>query len=263
MNPFYLLENFTWFTGTVIVFLFLFFFTLIGLLIVRKHVSIKSLKNHHDFAGFVFANLGVLYAVLLGFTVVNVQDRYNRIEQNAQLEANYLIDLWRDAEIFSDKDKTKIRGAIKMYTSEVINKEWGGTLIDKNTRNMPEFVSLWDAFYNAEIKGTKQEIWYKEAISKLNLLTNARINRLLGGNELLKGEMWAILILGGISMMAFTWFFGIDNLKSHLLIIAFLAATTASLLFLIYSLDTAFAGRVNIAPDAFTQTLEFFKEQRI
>lgn len=47
------------------------------LLFVRKKVAPEVLKKHHDVAGFAFSVIGILYSVLLGFVVVNAQNRYD------------------------------------------------------------------------------------------------------------------------------------------------------------------------------------------
>jgi Protein of unknown function (DUF4239) len=262
MYPFRFLEHYSWFMGVVVCVLALMLFASIGILLVRKTVNIKKLKSHHDFAGFVFTNLGVLYAVLLGFTVVNVQNRFDKIEENLQQEAGYLNDLYRDAEIFFPEDRENIHSAIKYYIEYVIHQEWGNTLQENQIKAALPLTNLWSALINTTLQNEKQQIWYKESVSKLNLLTNARIFRLLAGEESLKPQMWSILILGAILILAFTWFFGLENLSSHLLITAFLAAATATPLFLIYSLDTAFTGVVKVSPEAFIQLLKLFKESR-
>ncbi len=61
------LESFPWVVGVLIMVCLFEIFTIGGVLIVRRFVNIKTLKAHHDVAGFVFANLGVLYAGVARF----------------------------------------------------------------------------------------------------------------------------------------------------------------------------------------------------
>ncbi|MBI2322651.1 MAG: hypothetical protein HYU88_11345 [Chloroflexi bacterium] len=42
----------------------------VGLLAVRRLVPVPTLRSHNDVAGFIFATLGVIYAVLLALVVV-------------------------------------------------------------------------------------------------------------------------------------------------------------------------------------------------
>jgi hypothetical protein len=235
--------------------------TFSSILFIRRHIHPKDLKAHHDVAAVVFANIGVLYSVLLGFTVVNVQQRFDKIRENTQIESGYLVDLYRNAEVFEEKDKTAIRKALIDYAENVVKIEWPkmseyyvNWLGDKHLHD------LWQAYYAVEATSTKQQQWYDLSISKLNSLMSARLARMLGSRESLGDEMWAMLIVGAFTMATFICFFGLDNLMSHLLMAGFLSTTTGFLLFLIYSLDTAFSGSLSISPDAMESFLQSLKE---
>ena len=235
-------------------------FTIIGTIVVRKLFNQESLKCHHDVAGFIFTNLGVLYAVLLGFTVVNVQQRYDKIEDNTQTEASYLAELYSDAQVFSPKNRHEIRESIKNYTQSVIDEEWEKMSNGERCLNTIEaFHHIWHTYYDVELSNDKQKLWYAESISKLNQLINVRIARILGSKESLSPQMWWLLILGGIVMVAFVWVFGMKSVVSQILMTSILAASIGFLLYLIYSLDTAFSGDVYIKPDAFLRIMKSFK----
>src|SRR5580700_5363196 len=68
---------------------------------VRKRFSHKELKKNHDVVGFTFSIVGVLYSVILGFTVINVQNQYNLMLETIHTEASLLADLYEDAAYFS------------------------------------------------------------------------------------------------------------------------------------------------------------------
>lgn len=259
MPIFQLLESFSWVVGAAAAVTIFVAFAIIGLLLVRKVISRKALREHHDVAGFVFANIGVLYSVLLGFTVVSVQQRFDKIKEISQIEASFLYELYRDAEVFPEKDRKAIRQALKNYSENVVNEEWNsmktGLRDEKTVRALNQ---IWITYYDVNPVGKKQEIWYAESISKLNQLMTARLARLIGSEESLGNEMWTLLILGGIVVVSFIWLFGVENLTAHILMAAILAATTAFLLFLIYSLDTAFSGNISIPPEALERVIRSF-----
>jgi hypothetical protein len=51
-------------------------------------------------AGFIYAVLGIVYAVLLGFAAITVWERYDRAQASVEQEADDLAELYRDAETF-------------------------------------------------------------------------------------------------------------------------------------------------------------------
>lgn len=257
MNYFHLLESLSWELGSIIAIFTFVSFAILGIFIVRKTFSAKQLKAHHDVAGFVFANLGVLYSVLIGFTVVNVQQRFDKVKETTHMEASILTQLYRDSEVFSEAKGDNIRNAIKNYVLTVINNEWPSMAAGKPSEITEGALDkVWRAYYDLDFKDAKQQVWYSESIGKLNQLTGARIDRLMGSVESLGGEMWASLILGGLLIISFIWFFGLESLTTHILMATVLASVTAFLLFLIYSLDSSFSGDVNIGPDAFEKVLQ-------
>lgn len=256
MHIFKYLESVSWGVGSLIVIGVFIAFAVIGIVFVRKTATVKKFKEHHDVAGFVFANLGVLYAVLVGFIVVSVQQRFDRIQEIIYLEASILAQLNRDSEVFSEKDGTLIRTAIKNYVTSVINDEWPLMAEGQSSQKTADALNtIWRVYYDAEIKETKQQLWYAESISKLNQLMSSRLGRLMGTNESLGTEMWVSLIMGGLIIISFLWFFALESLTTHILMASMLAAVTAFLLFLIYSLDTSFSGSISIEPEAFKTVL--------
>ena len=48
-----------------------------GLILVQRLVPIAVRRQHNDVAGFIYAVLGVVYAVLLGLMVVAVWEEWN------------------------------------------------------------------------------------------------------------------------------------------------------------------------------------------
>lgn len=252
-------EELSWVWGSVIIVALFVLFTVCGILLVRRTINIKTLKSHHDVAGVVYANLGVLYSVLLGFTAVNVQQRFDKVKETSRIEASYLAELFRDSQVFPEAEGARIRQALRNYGESVVNDEWAKMSNRfSNPNTVAAMQEVWEAYYAITPKDKREEAWYSESIGKLNLLIGARLARLMGGEESLGPEMWTLLILGSIIIVAFSWFFGLESLTSHLFMASALAASTAFLLFLIYSLDTAFTGDVSVPPEAMERVLKHF-----
>ncbi len=254
------LSNLSWFYGSTLMAALFVAVTILGIFLVRKKFKPEHLRPHHDVAGFVYTNLGVLYAVLLGFTVVNAQQRFDKIVGAVETEASYIAALYRDAEVYPDKNRTDIRAGIKHYTQCLLDDEWECMVNEKKSKMTEDALNaLWKSYYEIDPSTPRLQTWYAESINKLNLLTEARLCRLLDSKGSLGPEMWSFLILGGISMVAFIWFFGLDNHRAHILMASVLAAAMGYLLFLIYSLDTTMSGSVSVSPDAINSVLKIFE----
>jgi hypothetical protein len=253
----YYLESLPWgFSVFAIISAFL-LLAITSILVVRCNTNAKHLKGHHDVSGFVFTNLGVLYSVLLGFTVVNVQQRYDQVSTTVKTEAAYLSELYRDAEAFSKKDVVAIQGSLKDYTESIIKDEWDVVSEGKpHPKTTLMLNKVWRAYYDVDLVSHKEEILYAESIHQLNQLINTRLLRLFGGEESLSDEMWLLLIIGGVVIVVFISIFSFEALWLHLVLASVLATSTAFLLFLIYSLDTSFTGAVKVLPVALEEVLQ-------
>ncbi len=52
--------------------------TLTLLWIIRKSVPKEIIRKHHDVAGYLFSIIGILYSVILGYTVINDSTKRKR-----------------------------------------------------------------------------------------------------------------------------------------------------------------------------------------
>ncbi len=229
---------------------------LLILWIVRKKVSTKKLQKHHDVAGFTFSIVGVLYSVILGFTVINVQQRYNAAEESIHTEATMLIDLSRDARIFPEENRAEIQSLLKEYIIYVIREEWGS--IDIHLKAQDLFRRIWDAYYRIDLSSEKIALWYQASIEKLDRLMNARLSREYSSWDRLSNMMWSLLIIGALITVGFMFFFGLDDMRMQMLMTALLSGYLSFMLFLVFTLDHVFLEPEGVKPIAFEKILPLF-----
>jgi hypothetical protein len=60
----------------------------VGLVLVQRLVPTERRKEHNDVAGFIYAVLGVAYAVLLGLMLIAVWEKWDAAEVTTTDEAN-------------------------------------------------------------------------------------------------------------------------------------------------------------------------------
>ena len=95
-----------------------------GALLVRRWVPVDVLERHNEVAGFIYSVIGVMYAVLLGFTAIIVWERYDQAQAEVEKEANVLGDLFRDAQAFPDDTRRELETNLRTYAKLVVDKEW-------------------------------------------------------------------------------------------------------------------------------------------
>src|SRR5262245_65425528 len=55
-------------------------FAILGPAIVRRYVPLERLRTNNEVAGFKFATVGVIFAVLLAFAILVVWERFNQAD---------------------------------------------------------------------------------------------------------------------------------------------------------------------------------------
>src|SRR3974390_2016095 len=67
----------------------------LGPTLIRRYVALDRLTINNEIAGFKFATVGVLYAVLLAFVIIVVWEKFSDAEANVVREAGAAENLYR------------------------------------------------------------------------------------------------------------------------------------------------------------------------
>ncbi|HYO63849.1 MAG TPA: DUF4239 domain-containing protein [Pyrinomonadaceae bacterium] len=230
---------------------------LAGLWLVRRRVPLTTLEAHHEVAGFIIGVLGAIYAVLLAFVVVVVWTDFEDARQNVSREGNHLLNLSRMVEGFPAESRAAAHGALRAYALLVLEEEWEAMARgEAGARSQAAMDSVWQTYRAVEPQTPRESALYAESLDHLTELSDARRLRLHASREGLPLILKIILWGGGVMTVAFTYFFGVRNLRSQTLMTAALSAVIAFILFLIVALDNPFAGSVRVSPAPIREALE-------
>ncbi|HKG23362.1 MAG TPA: DUF4239 domain-containing protein [Blastocatellia bacterium] len=254
-----LLSFSTWLLGTLIV-AFSIGLSTAGLYLVRRRIPYATLKENNEVAGFVYAAIGVVYAVLLAFVVVAVWEQYSEAEESAHQEAGQIGNLLRDAQGFPDAARDRVQQLLYRYAKSVTDEEWktmSRGVYGKATSEAYE--QLWQAYYDFQPQGGKEEAFYEQSLERLNEMGQLRRTRLHVSRPGLPSLMWILLIGGGMITVGFTYLFGTKSTAAQLIIVGSLAGLIGFVLFLILCLDFPFTGDLAIEPEAMQSVIEYWE----
>src|SRR5215218_642078 len=97
---------------------------MVGPVLVRRRVSLDQLRLNNEVAGFKFATVGVLYAVLLGFAVISAWEKFSEAENAVAQEAAALATLYRLAEGIGGDAGTAFHSELTRYVKTAIAEDW-------------------------------------------------------------------------------------------------------------------------------------------
>jgi hypothetical protein len=92
-------NNPTWMWGSVFVFGAV-VLSCLGLAVFQRLVHVGVRRAHNDLAGFMFATIGVVYAVLLAFIAIATWEAFSSAGTIVRGEAGYIDNLYRDTQGF-------------------------------------------------------------------------------------------------------------------------------------------------------------------
>ena len=95
----------------------------LGLFLVQRLVPSALRREHNDVAGFIYAVLGVAYAVLLAFVVIVVWEEYEEAKETVEAEANELAGVYFLADRFPESDRERIQNLARTYGQTVVREE--------------------------------------------------------------------------------------------------------------------------------------------
>lgn len=236
--------------------------SLLVLWLVRRVVPHEKLTPHNDVSGFVYAAIGVIYAVLLGFAVISVWEEARDAEENALQEANAVRDLYRLAGGLPSQTGEEVRAAALAYATTVVDVEWDA--MDDQTAPSPEAIAqldrLWQALTQANPTTETETVVLGESLSQLDQLSGHRAQRIIDSDSGIVGLLWVVLIGGAALTVLFPAIFGVENAVLHALIIATLAATLGLLLLLTFDLNHPYRGDVDLSPEGFQRVIDQFAD---
>ena len=97
---------------------------MVGPFVIRRFIRYERLRTNNEVAGFKFATVGVLYAVLLAFAIIVVWEKFNDSENVVAKEAGAAATIYRLSDGLSAERRTALRGALNAYLSAAIDKDW-------------------------------------------------------------------------------------------------------------------------------------------
>ena len=230
-----------------------------GPVLMRSRIGLERLASNNEIAGFKFATIGVIYAVLLAFTVIVVWEKFSQAETAVIQEAGASATLYRLA-AGPESEAVATRAALSNYLRLAINRDW--PLMAKETGSR-EVTQALDALYAAALRfsenGSRQPAISLEMLKQLDVITQARRTRLHLATGIVPRVLWMVLFCGAVLTVVFTFFFGTENLAAQVMMTGCLSVIVFMGLLVIVSIDHPFTGPTHVGSEPLQGVVEDFE----
>ena len=245
--------------GWVLV-LFLFIFTglsMAGPFLVRRRIRLAHLRGNNEVAGFKFAVIGVLYAVLLAFVVIIAWERFHDAENALAREAGATATINRLAGGLDETSAATLRTDLSAYLNSVLRDDWPAMVRGRSSAVTTQVLSdLYDKVIHYPTANLHDSTMQADLLAQLDQLTAARRERLVMGEGTVPKVIWFVLFLGAALTISFTFFFGTENLIAQSLMTGTLAAIILSAVLVVIALDRPYTGAVTVSKEPLRWVIE-------
>jgi hypothetical protein len=188
---------------------------MIAQLLIRRWVGMETLAKNNEIAGFKFATVGVIYAVLLAFSVIVVWEKFNDAQTTVAEEAGATAALFRYAE-GKEPEAIAVRAALVNYLKTAIDEEWPAMSLESEAHGLTQALNqLYSAALALNRSGTRNTADMTEVFRQIDNVTAARRIRLHLATGLVPDVIWIALFMGALLTVGFTLFFGSENLLAQ------------------------------------------------
>jgi hypothetical protein len=254
---FFLTSQPLWLSGVILVGLTT-VVSMFGPPIVRRYIGLERLTTNNEVAGFKFATVGVLYAVFLAFAIILVWQKYSDADATVGKEAGAAASIYHLSQGIEGTPGMVLRARLTDYLKIVISDEWpamahGGA--SKPARQALEAVYAALLAANNSQQQLHDSALMSEIFYQVDLLTQARRDRLLAAEGFVPGIVWIVLFGGATLTIAFTLFFGNRSLRAQTLMTGLLSILIFSELLIVVAIDHPFTGHVKVGPEPLSEVL--------
>jgi hypothetical protein len=225
-----------------------------GLLVVRRMGRGQSTR-HNDFIGLIFAQVALLYSVLMAFVVFSAWQRFTESAASVTDEASAVVVAYRDTQVFPEPIRSEAQAAFRSYVNEVTDNEWASHGTVRPHRSRDALNPVWNAYRRYQPTEALAQAQFDGAQGRLHDLELQRHLRHLAGEASLPNVFWWLLIGGGFVTVGMSYLFVVERRSVHALQVGLLSGFIASVLALILALNFPFTGDVHVSRGPFKHAL--------
>ena len=228
------------------------FASVVGLLFSRKFIRPALLRKHHEMAGNILAVVGTLNAVLLGLVIMEAQSRYQQARNNEAAESSTIADMRLYAEYLPEPTRSCINDHVGRYVKVVREVEWESPPSKQpNKEAVNEFHCLWKLVCDYTPTNSKESNLQNSMLTSLTQAFDYRRMRITTGRHGLPPILWAVLIVGSVTTVIFTYFLDGFDLRFQSVMVALLSTTLSMGILVVAVLGNPYMGDWRIRPEQF------------
>jgi len=227
-------------------------------IIVRRTFELRQLATNNEIAGFKFATVGVIFAVIVAFAVIVVWEKFAEAQAAVAQEAGAAETLYR-LSAGPDAQVKATREALRNYLKLDVEKDWPAMAEGKGSPEVTEALGdLYSSVARLAEGETKHTALLIEMFKQLDEITHDRRTRLHLASGVVPTVVWVVVFTGAALTVAFAFFFGAENLRAQILMTTFLSLLTFTAVYAVVEINYPFTGPSYVKSNAISEVVADF-----
>ena len=236
-------------------------------LMLRSHLRYEGIETDLSSWGSFFNVFGVIFAIVAGFLLVTVLNRYSNLNQTIEDELN-AVESVRDFLVYLDdcqqkSEIDKIKRALEIYVKSVANTEWAemsAPAIPMNSDTSEELYEVMRSGKRIKVIEERDNIVLSALIETISEITKLRTRRIALANERLPPRLRALMLFMSTTLVGAFVFLGVQGIFEHIYMLVTLTVSIHLLYMVIEDLDHPFYGIWNIRRGPLDELVKRFEQ---
>lgn len=176
----WLLNHFSTFTLTVVTVGGTVLLAVAGSVLARRRYPSLAEGEHNDMVGVTLGMFGAIYGIILAFVIVTLWTQLDNTQTIVATEATDVALIARDAAAFPAPVRADVDAALSGYVHAVVEDQWPRMRAGEPSYGATgeKLQTVFDALQAYEPKTAREEVFYEEAVGRLNDVAGQRRARL-------------------------------------------------------------------------------------
>jgi hypothetical protein len=194
---------------------------------------------------------------------VNVFETYADVSKIVSREATSSAMLYRDISGYPEPMRSRLQAELRGYVFQVIHGAWPlqarGEVPTQGVEWMNRLQGLLLSFEPAT---EGQKLLHAETLRAYNNLIEARRMRVDAVLTHLPELMWIVIMAGAVISLCASFFFSVEDVRLHAVLVTLLATFIALVIFLTFAFDRPFMGDLGVSSDPYQRNGRLGGRQR-
>ena len=225
-----------------------------GMLFVRRCVlpRLRIRVEDSEFIGTMMQSVMVFYGLAVALIAVSVWQTYSDVSSTVSHEAIAVAAIYRDVSSYPEPIRTELQKHLRDYVNQVIDEAWPlqqrGKVPTGGVDRMDDLQKVLIAY---EPASEGQKLLHGETLHAYSRLIEARRLRLDSVQTGLPSVMWIVILVGAIIALSSSFFFRVEDVRLHALLVTLVAIFMALVIFMIFALDRPYRGDLGVSPEPY------------